>query len=95
MLYDYECTQCKHKFDDLKSIEERHTSVCPECGSEAKLIMSFGSQVHTFKPYWDKHISDKPVYIESMEQKKNLMKANGLVQADYHVDGDEKTTRWI
>ncbi len=98
MLYDFECPHCKHKFDDFRPIEERHTATCPKCGEVAKLVMNFSKEAahaHTFKPYWDKHIDKQPVYIESAQQKRDLLKKNGLIQTEFHVDGDEKTVRWI
>ncbi len=31
-LYEYECTNCRHKFEVL--IRGREQAVCPQCGSE-------------------------------------------------------------
>lgn len=31
---------------------------------------------HPFKPYLDEHIADKPVYVESVAQRRRLMKQN-------------------
>jgi putative FmdB family regulatory protein len=98
VLYDYECPRCKHCFEDFRSVDERHTSICPTCGETAKLVLTFnkeGAHAHTFKPYWDKHISSEPVYIESREQKVELLKKNHLIEKEYHVDGDQKTVRWV
>ena len=29
---------------------------------------------HPFKPYWDEHVQEKPVYVESIAHRKRLMR---------------------
>ena len=37
-LYDYRCRECGHKFEAIRSNEEKDTGVeCPACGSKAPL----------------------------------------------------------
>lgn len=57
---------------------------CQNCGHEVK----FGewpfcphervSEYHPFIPYWDQHVATEPVYIESVAQRKRLMKQNNM-----------------
>jgi len=79
VTYDYRC-RCGVEFEDFKRIEARHTARCPRCRKQAKMIFSPPRAVHVFQPYWDPHISDRPVYVESRQQKKRLLKQNGLEQ---------------
>jgi putative FmdB family regulatory protein len=98
MLYDYKCTKCKYEFDAISSVEARHTSVCPKCGSVGNLVMTFnkqGAHVHVFKPYIDEHIDKHPVKIESLKQRKDLMKKNGLQEFVQYMPGDKYLSRWI
>ena len=32
-MYDYECEACKHKFSEMKKVEERDNVKCPKCES--------------------------------------------------------------
>jgi len=81
MIYDYKCANCGEEFEDIKSVAERHTSICPKCGHQAqKLFKPRAAVQKPFVPYMDEHISrdGKPVLIESRDQKKRLLKQNGL-----------------
>ena len=41
-LYDYLCDKCGKKFEDFRSIAERHQAPCPICGKPSeKQISSF------------------------------------------------------
>jgi len=41
-LYDYECTQCGERFEQLVPIDLRNVGlvVCPICGTVAKLVIA-------------------------------------------------------
>lgn len=34
-VYDYRCPACQHAFDALRSVADRATAPCPECGENA------------------------------------------------------------
>ena len=34
-LYKYSC-ECGEQFEELHSVADRHTSICPKCGASAK-----------------------------------------------------------
>jgi len=43
-IYEYKCKKCEYTFSKLESItSEDRIKVCPECGSEAKRIVSLTS----------------------------------------------------
>ena len=39
-VYEYECGQCAHKFDQRKSFSEGAISACPQCSGEAKRVFA-------------------------------------------------------
>jgi len=44
--YDYECTQCKHLWDEFQSITSKPTRKCPACGKlKAKRIIGAGAGI--------------------------------------------------
>ena len=52
--YVYEC-ECGNKFETIKSIADRHNTIC-ECGKKATLIISFNGSIQmgsTFRFYAD------------------------------------------
>lgn len=42
-LYEYKCKSCGKIFEKLESFNTEFVSVCPECGSTAKRLLSLGS----------------------------------------------------
>lgn len=46
-LYDYRCTVCGHRFEELRSISQRDTAVCEKCGAKVERVYqgkcSFGA----------------------------------------------------
>lgn len=43
--YLYECSECGNKFEAIKSIADRHKTICSKCGKIAKLIISFNGSI--------------------------------------------------
>ena len=40
-LYEFECIQCKNKFEKVSNLKDRKKAVnCPNCGNQAKRILS-------------------------------------------------------
>ena len=37
-IYDYECVQCGHRFDLLRSVSSRDDVKCPKCGGEVSRV---------------------------------------------------------
>jgi putative FmdB family regulatory protein len=40
--YEYECRNCKHRFDRFQSISAEPVKVCPECGAPVERLVSGG-----------------------------------------------------
>ena len=38
--YEYECTECKHRFEEIHSIHDEPVSVCPKCNGKVKQLIS-------------------------------------------------------
>jgi putative FmdB family regulatory protein len=39
-LYEYQCKQCKHRFEKIQSFSAPEEKVCPECGGEVERLIS-------------------------------------------------------
>lgn len=37
-LYDYRCTECDHRFEQLRSISQKDEATCPKCGGKVKRV---------------------------------------------------------
>lgn len=37
-LYEYRCTACGHRFEQLRSISERDSAVCEKCGEKVERV---------------------------------------------------------
>ena len=35
-IYDYQCTQCSHKFEVRRAFHDTSAVLCPKCGGEGK-----------------------------------------------------------
>ena len=81
-LYDYVCKACGKEFDDFVSVAQRAYSHCPECSGLSFLKFNPSNVMpRIFTPYWDEHISEDPVFIETRAQKKDILKSEGLVES--------------
>ena len=43
--YDYECNECKTRFEVFQKMSDEPVSVCPKCGNVASRIISGGANV--------------------------------------------------
>lgn len=43
--YEYECSVCKHNFEQFQSIAEPPLKKCPECGGRVKRMIGIGAGV--------------------------------------------------
>jgi putative FmdB family regulatory protein len=40
--YEYECRQCRHRFEAVQSMREAPLDRCPRCGGEVRRLISGG-----------------------------------------------------
>jgi len=43
--YEYECTQCAHKFEQSQGINDLPLQKCPKCGKKIKRLIGAGSGI--------------------------------------------------
>ncbi len=43
--YDYECDECKHKFEAFHSMTAKSLKKCPECGGKVTRLLGSGSGI--------------------------------------------------
>jgi len=39
-LYEYECKQCKQRFEKIQSFSDPEEKVCPKCGGEVERVIT-------------------------------------------------------
>lgn len=39
-MYDYECPNCRERFEEMRPLAERATAPCPKCGKDADKVLS-------------------------------------------------------
>lgn len=49
-IYEYECAD-GHRFEELRSIEERYNSVCPVCNEPVHILISLQSKHLVAHPF--------------------------------------------
>lgn len=54
-VYEYECRDCRKRFDVKLSVDERKEVHCPECGARARRVMGFIIKTKS----WELHGPDK------------------------------------
>lgn len=40
--YEYECSSCRHRFEEFQSIMDKPIRTCPRCGKEVRRLISGG-----------------------------------------------------
>ena len=43
--YDYECSDCGHRFEEFHSMSANPVSVCPKCGGKVQRLIGSGAGV--------------------------------------------------
>ena len=80
MLYEYECEDCKCRWEEIRDFAERHTAKCGKCGGKGiKLISNIS--LEEFKPMFYNDICEKPIWVESKKQLKQECNKHGVVAA--------------
>lgn len=92
-IYEYECDECMHQFEDIQSMSNDMVPCgepCPECGKNGSIRKSFrtaptGTSDSTMTP--DKKTGGR--WSEMMDRVKN----SGQVPKRYHENLDKATSR--
>lgn len=66
-MYTYECG-CGFQFEDAKSIDDRKTCKCSNCGETARQIIGRPAGVIPFQLGWFEHIAAEPLYIRNKDE---------------------------
>ena len=40
--YEYECVHCKHKFEAVQKMSDKHLTACPKCKKQVKRLIGSG-----------------------------------------------------
>jgi len=43
--YEYECRECRHRFEQFQSMSDDPIKVCPECGGRVRRLIGAGAGV--------------------------------------------------
>ena len=88
-IYEYQCTDCHHKFDVLQKINDEPAKKCPECAKDTvvRLVSAVGFQLKGTGWYaTDFKNKGKP------EQKTDKDKSDGSATSSDTKTADKKTT---
>lgn len=79
-IYDFKCGKCETVKERYAKIEERVTDC--DCGGKMKRLITTRYYAQgDIKPYLDEHLTDRPVWVESRQHRKKLMKQYGVYEA--------------
>jgi len=77
-LYDYSCPNCAKQSDIWAQMHEEEKP-CPTCGATMMRLISGSNIITDLEPYFDENLDKVPIYVESKQHRKQLMKERGLV----------------
>jgi putative FmdB family regulatory protein len=78
-LYDYKCSNCGMVENVWAKINEQE-KLCA-CGLWMKRVISATRSTPDLQPYLDPNMGHEPVYVESRQHRKRLMKERGLAES--------------
>lgn len=64
-------------FEEVKEMEERESSICPQCKKIAMQAISTPGVDTIFKPRWYYNIAQKPVYVTSRKHLTKICNVQG------------------
>lgn len=76
-IYDFKCPDCGVIPNVWAKMDESYTK-CPKCGILTQRLISPANVSPDMKPYLDPNLGHEPVYVESRQHRKRLMKERGL-----------------
>lgn len=92
-LYEYICGKCEGRFEDIRKIDERRYSTCPECGSKGEITVPRGKApgISIFKSAYYGHIQRDPIYCRTAQDLRNACDKHGKTSV-YLEDSVHKTS---
>ena len=75
-LYDFQCIECGHEFEEFAKIRDRLNVNCPVCSSTCKVLMSPWKE-DWFKPFVSEDFDGTPIEVKSKGHYKELCKKHG------------------
>lgn len=76
-IYDYKCHVCDEQWESLRSVKDRLSEICTNCGALASIQIS-----RTARPVCHEYYSENlGAYVTGPAQKRRLMKAKNLEEA--------------
>jgi len=86
-LYRFTCPECGKTDSVFRKISQRNQQPKCDCGTfMGRNIKAERKGAHTFTPYVDHNLSDKPIKVESYNQKRQLKKEAGVREAGSYVE---------
>jgi len=70
-LYDMQCEKCKKQVEIFCKIKDIKNQKC-SCGGRLKILITNYHNQDWFKPHWNEHFTDKPVFVRSKRHMKEL-----------------------
>ena len=78
-LYDYDCEDCGHEFEEFEIIKYRNNIKCKRCKGSCKINITRSKQsIHIFPEGVWEHIAIDPVYVNDKKHLKQLCKQHGV-----------------
>ncbi len=80
-IYEYKCSECGYKFEKLESFSDNKKSKCPQCGGEARRLISLAGFVLKGTGWY---VTDYPSKErkKGMEQEKTAAKESKPTQSE-------------
>lgn len=98
-IYEYQCSFCKYKFDELQKINDVALTVCPKCGKNGlhKLVSALNFRLKGTGWYKTdyKNSVEKPSSVKPTEGKQSEEKSSGNkpVEATKEKNSVENSTK--
>lgn len=89
-LYDYECNDCGHEFEEFQTISERHNMHCPKCSGSCDLTFKPQPRYVPFNGYFDEGLG---VHITGRDHRRRVMRDLCCDFRDHPRPGDKSARR--
>ncbi len=84
MIYDYQCTACRHTFEQWNRVADRNRAMCPRCDSVAERQLSAPTihpDLNNFaSPQWNHQLQCR---VKSVSHAEELGKRRGWTAVDH------------